>query len=145
MAISGGSPNPPVAVELLVCTEIVARDVVPYVVAELAGVTLAGWALVVSQPSSSGKAANWGAPSPAGSISAYQGTLLVTLMTWVLMLAVLCTAIDTRALRIGGYGIGIAVLCDVLFGRSLTGAAMNPARATVTMIAGAFLPSCWYI
>ncbi len=42
-------------------------------------------------------------------------------------------------------GLGLAILCDVLFGGALTGAAMNPARAMGPMIAGGFLPSYWYI
>jgi glycerol uptake facilitator-like aquaporin len=37
--------------------------------------------------------------------------------------------VDERAPRIGGLGIGLAVLMDVLVGGRLTGAAMNPARA----------------
>ena len=145
MAISGGSLNPAVTPGLLVCGKVSLKDVVPYIVAELVGATLAGYALVVSLPSTFGKAANWGAPSLAGPISVYQGTLLELVMTFVLMFAVLGTAVDSRAPHIGGFGIGIAVLCDVLFGGALTGAAMNPARAMGPVIAGGFLPCHWYV
>ena len=145
MSISGGSLNPAVTIGLLACRKISPRDVVPYIVAELGGATLAGYALVISLPAALGSGAKWGAPTLSPAISVYQGTLLELLMTFVLMFAVLGTAVDSRAPRLGGFGIGIAVLCDVLFGGSLTGAAMNPARAMGPMIAGGFLPSYWYI
>lgn len=145
MAISGGSLNPAVTVGLLICRKIGVKDFVPYIVAELLGATIAGAALVASLPATFGSAAHWGAPSLAGSISVYQGILLELLMTFVLMFAVLGTAVDPRAHRIGGFGVGVAVLVDVLFGGPLTGAAMNPARAMGPMLAGGFLPSYWYI
>ncbi|MDG6901007.1 MAG: aquaporin [Nitrososphaerota archaeon] len=145
MAISGGSLNPAVTIGLLVCGKVSPREVVPYIVAELAGASLAGFALVASLPAGFGSAAHWGAPSLAGSISVFQGTLLELVMTFVLMFAVLATAVDPRAPKVGGFGIGVAVLVDVLFGGALTGAAMNPARAMGPMLAGGFLPSYWYI
>lgn len=145
MAISGGSLNPAVTIGFLVCGKISPREVVPYIIAELAGASLAGFALVASLPAGFGSAARWGAPSLAGSISVFQGTLLELVMTFVLMFAVLATAVDPRAPKVGGFGIGVAVLVDVLFGGALTGAAMNPARAIGPMLAGGFLPSYWYI
>jgi MIP family channel proteins len=145
MAISGGSLNPAVTIGLLACRKIGARDVIPYILAELIGATLAGAALVASLPSAFGNSANWGAPSLALSVSVFQGTLLELLLTFVLMFAVLGTAVDHRAPKIGGFGIGIAVLADVLLGGPFTGAAMNPARAMGPMIAGGFIPSYWYI
>ncbi len=145
MAISGGSLNPAVTVGLLAARKISAIEVVPYILAELAGATLAGLALVATLPSFFGNLVHWGAPSLANSLSVAQGTLLELLMTFVLMFAVLATAVDPRAPKIGGLGIGLAVLADVLLGGPLTGAAMNPARAMGPMIAGGFLPSYWYI
>ena len=145
MAVSGGSLNPAVTIGLLVSGKISARDVVPYIFAEVAGATIAVGALVVSLPASFGNPAHWGSPTLATSVSALQGTVLELLMTFVLMLVVLGTAVDPRAPRIGGFGIGIAVLADVLLGGPFTGAAMNPARAIGPMIAGSFFPSYWYI
>ena len=52
---------------------------------------------------------------------------------------------DAGAPQIGGLGIGLAVLADVLVGGNLTGAAMNPARAFGPMLAGGFSPGYWYI
>jgi MIP family channel proteins len=145
MGTSGGVLNPAVALGLLVGKKLPARDFVPYVVAELVGATAAGLAIVASVPSSLGDAAQWGTPSLNAALSVSQGILIEALLTFVLVIAVYGTAVDTRAPKIGGLGIGLAVMVDVLFGGNLTGAAMNPARAYGPMIAGGIFPSYWYI
>ncbi len=145
MGISGGVLNPAVALGLLVGKKLAPRDVVPYILAELAGAILAGLALVVSFPSSLGTPVNWGAPTLNQVLNSWQGIGIEALLTFVLVIAVYGTAVDARAPRIGGLGIGLALLADVLVGGNLTGAAMNPARAMGPMIAGAFFPSYWYI
>jgi len=145
MGISGGVLNPAVAVGLLVGGKLSSRDLLPYVLAELVGATLAGGALVLVFPNSLGSAVRWGAPSLGATISALQGIGVEALLTFVLVIAVYGTAVDSRAPHIGGLGIGLAVLADVLVGGPLTGAAMNPARAYGPMIAGAFFPSYWYV
>jgi glycerol uptake facilitator-like aquaporin len=88
---------------------------------------------------------HWGAPTLSAGISALQGVGIEGLLTFVLVIAVFGTAVDSRAPHIGGLGIGPAVLADVLVGGTLTGAAMNPARAYGPMLAGAFFPSYWYV
>ena len=45
------------------------------------------------------------------------------------MSAVFGTAVSPDAPRVGGFGIGLVLLFDILVGGPLTGAAMNPARA----------------
>jgi len=145
MGTSGGVLNPAVALGLLVGGKLRSRDVVPYAVAELAGATFAGGALVLVFPSSLGNPVHWGAPTLSAGISALQGIGIEALLTFVLVIAVFGTAVDGRAPHIGGLGIGLAVLADVLVGGTLTGAAMNPARAYGPMIAGAFFPSYWYV
>jgi MIP family channel proteins len=145
MGVSGGALNPAVVVGLWVGKKIAASDVVPYVVAELLGAIGAGAALVVAFPSSIGNSVNWGAPSLSSELSAGQGVLVEALLTFVLVIAVYGTAIDSRAPRIGGLGIGLAVMADVFVAGSLTGAAMNPARAFGPMIASLSFPSYWYV
>jgi len=145
MGVSGGSLNPAVTLALLVGRKISKLDVVPYVVAELGGATVAGLALVASVPPAFGSPVNWGAPSLSASMTLPQGTVLELVMTFVLVFAVYGSAVDPRAPKIGGLGIGIAVMADVLFGGPLTGAAMNPARAMGPMLATGFLPSYWWL
>jgi aquaporin TIP len=37
--------------------------------------------------------------------------------------------VNSEAPKVGGFGVGLVLLFDILVGGSLTGAAMNPARA----------------
>lgn len=145
MGVSGGSLNPAVTLALFVAKKLPARDVIPYIIAELAGATLAALALAASVPRGLGIAVNLGSPTLAPFISPAQGTLLELLMTFFLVLAVFGTAVSPRAPKIGGLGIGLAVVADVFLGGPFTGAAMNPARAMGPMLASLFLPSYWYI
>jgi len=65
-------------------------------------------------------------------------------LTALLVLAVLGTAVDSRGPKIGGLAIGLAVAADILVGGPLTGAAMNPARwFGPAVAAGAYAD--WYV
>jgi MIP family channel proteins len=145
LKISGGVLNPAVAVGLWAVKKLPVRETLLYIVTEVVAATAAAVALVASFPSIPGGHANWGAPSLASSVSPWQGMAIEALMTFVLMFAIYGTAVDSRAPHVGGFGIGLAVLADVLVAGSLTGAAMNPARALGPMIAGGFYPSYLYI
>lgn len=145
LKVSGGALNPAVAVGLWVGRKLKTKDAVLYIVAELVGAIGAGAALVASFPSALGNGVNWGAPTLSGLISSTQGIVIEALLTFVLVMAVYGTAVDPRAPQIGGLGIGLALLADVLVAGNLTGAAANPARAFGPMLAGGFYPSYWYI
>lgn len=145
MGVSGGALNPAVVLGLWVGRKISAKEVVPYILAELVGAIAAGFALVASFPSVLGSGVNWGSPTLSGILTPWQGIAIEALLTFVLVIAVYGTAVDSRAPKIGGLGIGLAVLADVLVAGNLTGAAMNPARAFGPMIAGGFYPSYWYV
>ena len=144
MGISGGHLNPAVTIGLLLGGKIRGKDVIPYIVAQLVGASIAGLALIAVFPSYIGTAVNWGAPS-LNVISVAQGTTLELVMTFLLVLAVYGTVVDRRAPKIAGFGVGLTVLADVLVGGPFTGAAMNPARAMGPMIAALSFPSYWYI
>ena len=145
MKTSGGVLNPAVAVGFWVGGKLKARDAVLYVVVELVGAIGAGTALVLSFPSALGTSVDWGAPTLSSMLNASQGIAIEALLTFVLVMAIYGTAVDARAPQIGGLGIGLAVLADVLVGGNLTGAAMNPARAFGPMLAGGFYPGYWYV
>lgn len=145
MGISGGVLNPAVSFALFIGRKLPGRDVLPYILVELAGAFSAGIALVLSIPAVIGGQVNWGAPTLLPALNVGQGISVEALLTFVLVIAVYGTAVDPRAPKIGGLGIGLAVLADVLLGGPLTGAAMNPARAMGPMLAGSFIPYYWYI
>ena len=145
MGISGGALNPAVAVGLWAGRKLPSAELIPYIIVELLGATLAGVALVISLPAALGTPVEWGSPSLSGVLSVWQGIAIEALLTFVLVTVVYGTAVDSRAPKIGGLGIGLAVLADVLVAGNLTGAAMNPARAFGPMIAAGFYPGYWYI
>jgi MIP family channel proteins len=148
MAISGGHLNPAVTIGLLIGKKVNGKDVIPYIVSQLVGAIIAVLLLITVLPSNPGKAVGWGAPY-LNIISVAQGTVFELVMTFFLVLGVYGTAVDKRGPKIGGFGIGLIVLVDVLVGGPFTGAAMNPARAMGPMIAGLVtgvsFPSYWYI
>lgn len=145
LKISGGALNPAVAVGLWFGGKLPTRDTLSYIVAEIAGGAAAGGALVASFPSVLGDGVHWGAPTLSAALGDWQGVAIEALLTFVLVMAVYGTAVDPRAPHIGGIGIGLAVLADVLVAGNLTGAAMNPARAYGPMLAGNFFPGYWYV
>ena len=53
------------------------------------------------------------------------------ILTFLLMTAIFGTAVDERgkAVKIGGFAIGLTVTFDILAGGPVTGASMNPARS----------------
>jgi glycerol uptake facilitator-like aquaporin len=61
------------------------------------------------------------------------GTLLLVefVLTFLLMTAIFGTAVDERgkAVKIGGFGVGLTVAFDILAAGPVTGASMNPARS----------------
>ena len=145
MGVSGGALNPAVTIGLLLGKKLPGRNVIPYIISQLIGATLAVVLLMASSPSSFGAAAGWGAPTLSSAISVSQGILFELVMTFLLVLAVYGTIVDKRSPKIGGFGVGLIVVADVLTGGPFTGAAMNPARATGPMIASLSFPSYWYI
>jgi aquaporin Z len=70
-----------------------------------------------------------GVPVIASSVSLGQAIGIELVLTFFLVSAVFGTAVSPDAPRVGGFGIGLVLLFDILVGGPLTGAAMNPARA----------------
>ena len=56
-------------------------------------------------------------------------------LTFLLVFAVFGTAVDPKAPKVGGFGIGMTACAAILVGGPFTGAALNPARA--------FGPAIW--
>jgi MIP family channel proteins len=137
-ATSGGHFNPAVTVGFLVTGRIIHIVGVLYIMAQLAGATLAGLMLRAIFPQAVWQAAQLGTPNLAANVSPGTGILLEIVLTFFLLLAIFGTAVDERAPKIGGFGIGLTVLVDILMGGPLTGASMNPARTFGPALAGGF-------
>jgi aquaporin Z len=129
MTISGGHLNPAVTLGLLVTRRINVVSAAAYIVAQLAAAILAAYLVKALFPVGAVRNALVGVPVIAGSISLTQAIGLELILTFFLMSAVYGTAVSADAPRVGGFGIGLVLLFDILVGGPLTGAAMNPARA----------------
>jgi MIP family channel proteins len=128
-ALSGGHFNPAVTLGFWVTRRISLTSAITYWVSQLLGAIAASFLLRAVVPGEPGAAVHFGVPMLASGVSVGQGFLLEFVMTFFLVTAVWGTAVDERGPKIGGFGIGLTVCMDILFGGPLTGAAMNPARA----------------
>ena len=142
--VSGAHFNPAVTVGVWISGRIELPRGVMYIVAQLVGGVLAGLALRVIFPEAMWQAARLGTPTLNPDFSDVAGIAVEAILTMVLMFAVLGTAIDPRAPKIGGLAIGLAVAADIFMGGPITGAAMNPARWFGTAAAGGYFEN-WYV
>lgn len=147
MNVSGGHINPAVTAAMIATGRIKPGSGVAYILAQCAGATIAGFLLAIifgglgGGAAMTGKAAveacKLGTPMhDAAVISSWAAVLVEAVLTFLLVFAVFGTAVDPRAPRIGGFGIGLTVGMDILMGGPITGAAMNPARTIGTLIGG---------
>jgi MIP family channel proteins len=138
--VSGGHINPAVTLTMLFFGRINGTRALWYIFSQLLGAVIAGFFLTIifantQVPNESAL----GTPHFAANLKKLfnrdvdlqltaLATLVELLLTFVLVFSIFGTAVDPRSPRIGGFGIGLAVLCGILVGGPLTGAAMNPAR-----------------
>jgi len=129
--VSGAHFNPAVTTGMLVAGRITLPRALQYIVAQLlAGVAAAAFCKAIF-PVTAVAATNLGLPLPAPWASTSVVLAAEFVMTFVLMSSIYGTAVDERgkAVKIGGFGIGLAVTGDILAGGPITGASMNPARS----------------
>jgi aquaporin NIP len=123
--LSGAHINPAVTAAFTLTRHFPRRDAVAYIAAQLAGATAAAFVLAAAW---GGKPASLGATVP--SVGAATALLYETLLTAFLMFVIIAVATDTRAAgAAAALAIGGTVGLDALFGGSITGASMNPARS----------------
>ena len=128
--ISGGHHNPAVTFAMMITKNISLPKGLGYIVSQLVGAIVAGYALRAIFAPVVWAQVNLGTPGLAPGVSVETGILVEIVLTFFLVLVVYGTGIDDRGTwkAIGGFGIGFTVLCDILMGGPLTGASMNPAR-----------------
>lgn len=153
MNVSGGHVNPAVTAAMLVTRRISAGDAIAYIIAQCAGATIAGILILMifkgmttADGTEVAKACNLGTPVYIDAVSMGKAILIEACLTFLLLTAVFGTAVDPRAPKIGGFGIGLIICADILVGGPLTGAAMNPARTFGPGIVAALtgnLPQFW--
>jgi aquaporin Z len=129
--ISGAHFNPAVTIGFLSTGRISLPLSVMYIIFQLVGATLAAAACKAIYPAAAVDASLLGIPLPGSWVDAPILLLTEFLLTFLLMTAIFGTAIDERAapMKLGGFGIGLAVTFDILAAGKVTGASMNPARS----------------
>lgn len=141
--ISGGHFNPAVTFGVMVSRRISVALGLQYMVAQLIGGVLAGLLLHAVFPSELCATVHLGTPAVASGISLGTAVLMEAILTFALVTSVFGTAIDPRAPKIGGFGIGLTLLVDILVGGPLTGASANPARTFGPGLVAGFWENHW--
>lgn len=143
-AISGGHFNPAVTFAVWIAGRIDPTRAAMYVVTQLVAAVAAAFALRGVFTAAAWKAVALGTPAVSASTANWQAIAIEGVLTVVLVLAVLGTAVDPRGPKIGGLAIGLAIAADVLMGGPLTGAAMNVARWFGPAVASVTFAD-WYV
>ncbi len=127
--ISGAHINPAVTIGFMITKRIEIGKGIGYIISQLAGGVLAGFALrVIFSPAVWG-VTHLGTPALDSGVSFGAGIMIEAILTFFLVMTVFGTAVDSRAPKnIYGFAIGSVLVCDILMGGPLTGASMNPAR-----------------
>ena len=129
MTISGGHLNPAVTIGLLLTRRIALPAAGAYILTQLAAAALGALLVQWLLPAAAVRSTLLGLPVIASNVTLSQAIGIEAVLTFFLMFAVFGTAVSPDAPRVGGFGIGLVLLFDILVGGPLTGAAMNPARA----------------
>jgi len=140
---SGGHFNPAVTFSFLITGRHSLQSTIAYWVSQLLGAVAASALLAGIFPVAVRAATHLGAAARHPDVSVAAAVAIEAVLTFFLVTVVWGTAVDERAPKIGGFGIGLAVTMDILMGGPLTGAAMNPARAFGAALISGFWADHW--
>lgn len=145
--ISGAHFNPAVTIGMVVTRRIGPAAAGIYIAVQLLGATVAALICRAIFPPLAVQQGLLGIPLPQAWVTT--GGILIgeITMAFLLMIAIYGTAIDDRgrAVKIGGFGIGLTVAFNILAAGAVTGASMNPARSFgPALVAGVWSFHIWY-
>lgn len=136
--ISGAHLNPAVTIAFTLAKRFQLKQVLPYVVAQLAGAILASLALKYLFPTNQ----TLGATLPTG--SEMQSFILEFILTFFLMLVIINIASGSKEQGMfAGLAIGSTVLLEAMFAGPVCGASMNPARSIAPALISGHLEHLW--
>jgi MIP family channel proteins len=148
--ISGAHFNPAVTVGMLAVRQIRARDAAGYIACQLVAGVLAA-VIVLLLFHHAGASVNYGATAPNDKVlahgSAWLGVIAEAIGTFMLVWAIMATAVNPRAERhVAGLAIGGALGLAVMVFGPATGAGFNPARSLgPAVVSGSFTDFWIYI
>jgi aquaporin Z len=149
--ISGGHFNPAVSVGLTVAGRLPARDLVPYIIAQLVGAIIASTILYIIASGkadftlANGFAANgYGEHSPGG-YPLSSALLIEIVLTFVFVMIILGATHGRVPAGFAGIAIGLALTLIHLISIPVTNTSVNPARSTgpALFVGGWALQQLW--
>lgn len=127
--ISGCHINPAVTIALWAVKRFPGKGVIPYILAQLTGATLASIIFVIIVGERAAIDGGCGATALFPGIGYVQGILNEAVITFFLMLTIMALAVDERAPKhFAGLIIGLVVGAGIITTGNITGASFNPAR-----------------
>lgn len=142
--VSGGIYNPALTCGLAIARKLSLALVIPYIIAQLLGATVAALCLKAVFPAAAIDKVSLGVPAIGPGFSTGGAFVAEIIMTFFLMFVVYGTAVDERGPRaIAGLAIGLTITMDIFVGGGVSGAAMNPARHFGPALIGNYWANWW--
>lgn len=136
--VSGAHLNPAVTIGFWAAGRMTAREVKPYLLAQVTGALAASGLLRLLFPAHP----TLGASLPAG--PAWQSFVLEAVLTWLLMLVILSVSTGAKEKGItAGIAVGAVIALEALFAGPISGASMNPARSLAPAVVSGHLSAVW--
>ena len=136
--ISGSHINPAVTIAFAVAKKFPVKEVMPYIVSQLAGAFSASLVLKFLFPEN----LFLGSTLPAG--SEMQSFILEIILTFILMFVIFMVSHGSNEQGImAGIAIGSIVMLEAMFAGPITGASMNPARSMAPALVSGHLEHLW--
>jgi aquaporin NIP len=136
--VSGAHLNPAVTIGFWAARRLPGREVLPYIISQVAGAMLASALLRFLFPENK----LFGATLPAG--SDMQSFVLETVLTFFLMLTILNVSTGAKEKGItAGIAVGAVIALEAMFAGPISGASMNPARSLAPALVSGHCEHLW--
>lgn len=136
--VSGAHLNPAVTLAFTLAKKFNIKEVIPYILSQLAGALLASLVLKYLFPTNQ----LLGATLPSGTV--LQSFILEFILSFLLMLVIINIATGSKEQGMfAGLAVGSTVLLEALFAGPISGASMNPARSLAPALVSGHTEHVW--
>lgn len=136
--ISGAHNNPVTSISNMILKKLHPKVTMIYIVTQCIGAILASVTVLLLF----GKIDDLGATLPKGSST--QSFILEVILTFLLVIVILCSSVHKRANKsFGPIAVGLVIGLETMFAGPICGASMNPARSLGPAIVSGNLSHLW--